>query len=108
MKWLRKILLKLAGWFQPVYKLRYAEDIPERMETKTIYIVGIVDDPWLLTFQCPCGCKSPIQLNILKDARPRWKFEVWPDHKINITPSVWRTTGCRSHFFVRRSKIQWC
>ncbi|WP_425373246.1 DUF6527 family protein, partial [Klebsiella pneumoniae] len=25
-----------------------------------------------------------------------------------LYPSIWRTTGCRSHFWVRIGRIHWC
>ncbi|MDM9644782.1 DUF6527 family protein [Rhizobium sp. S163] len=25
-----------------------------------------------------------------------------------LHPSVWRNSGCRSHFWVRRGRIAWC
>jgi len=30
------------------------------------------------------------------------------DGTITLKPSVWRTKGCRSHFLVRNSRIDWC
>lgn len=107
MKSFWEIRAKFAEWFQPEHKFVYVDDLPEKVNDKTIYIVGNSKQPWLLAFTCPCGCQNIIQLNLLKDADPCWKYKVTKKNKINISPSVWRTTGCKSHFFVRKSKIDW-
>ncbi len=107
MMFFRKIVAKFAEWLQPEHKLVYVDELPRNVKDKTIYIVGDVKQPWLLAFNCPCGCQNLIQLNLLKDAAPCWGFKVNKKNKINIYPSVWRTTGCESHFFVRKGKIDW-
>jgi len=107
MKIFRKIAVKLVEWLQPEYKFVYVEEMTENVKSKTIYIVGDTMQPWLLAFRCPCGCQNVIQLNLLKDATPCWKFRITKKKKITIFPSVWRTTGCKSHFCIRKSKIDW-
>lgn len=96
-----------VGWLQPEHKFLYVEDLPENVKSKTIYIVGSNESPWLIAFNCPCGCQNLIQLNLLKDADPCWSYRISPKGKINISPSVWRTKGCKSHFFVHKGKIDW-
>lgn len=107
MKWYRKIVAKFAEWLQPEHKYFFVEDLPEHIGDKTIYIVGDKVQPWLMAFNCPCGCNNVIHLNLLKNANPCWKFNVTIKKKISISPSVWRTTGCKSHFIVENSKIKW-
>lgn len=108
MKIISKILSKLAEWFKPSYKIEYKEDPPEFAAKRTVYIIGDCRSPWLLCFECPCGCKTLIHLNLLKDAKPCWKFHIQKKRRINIMPSIWRTKGCKSHFFMRKGKISWC
>jgi len=108
MNWFEKIFLKLAEWFRPNYKVEYSEDVPNHFSKRTIYIVGEKNEPWSLAFECPCGCKKIIQLNTLKEAKPRWKHRIKSGNKIDISPSVWRISGCKSHFFIRKGKIIWC
>lgn len=107
MRFYRNIVAKFAEWLQPEHRFVYVRDLPEYVTDKTIYIVGEEEHPWLLAFNCPCGCHNVIQLNLLKDAAPCWKYKVTKKKKVNISPSVWRTTGCKSHFFVHKSKIYW-
>jgi len=104
---LEKIVSTLVKWFQPRHKTEYRKDLPEILTDKTIYLIGEPESPWLIAFKCPCGCNSTIQLNLLKDAKPRWRFSKNSKNRITISPSVWRTKGCKSHFFIRKSKIDW-
>jgi hypothetical protein len=102
--WYQNLITK---WLQPEYKLLYVADPPEIVLNYTIYIIGHKEYPWLIVFKCPCGCGALVQLNLLKEATPCWSFEVSKKGKIDILPSVWRKQSCRSHFFVRKSKIYW-
>ncbi len=104
---LNKIFCILVGLLQSKHKTAFSEDLPEVLSDKTIYIVGEQEMPWLIAFKCPCGCNSIIHLNLLEDAKPKWKYSVTSKKRINISPSVWRTKGCKSHFFVRKGKIEW-
>lgn len=87
-------------------KFRYAtvEDFPESLEESKVYVA----DAWGAALLCPCGCGDVIQLNLLKNVRPRWRVREHFDHSVSLTPSVWRRHGCRSHFFLRRGRIEWC
>ncbi|SRR5260221_8381709 len=104
----KKKIIKLVEWFKLSYKIYYVDDSPEIVDKRTIYVVGQNQNTWLLAFECPCGCKTIIQLNILEDTKPNWRYTIGRNKKINITPSIWRTTGCKSHFFIKRGKILWC
>jgi hypothetical protein len=56
---------------------------------------------------CPCDCGELIQLNTLPRVRPRWSARRHQNCTITLHPSVRRTVGCRSHFFLRRGGIDW-
>lgn len=89
------------------FQIEYVEDIPELISNKLIFIVQDGNEPELLVFKCPCGCEADIILNLLKDASPRWSYELNDEGTIDIYPSVWRNIGCKSHFFVKDSNIKW-
>lgn len=107
MNWIKKIISQFSKIFQTEYKCFFVEDIPEDIKNKSIYIVGSRSCPWLIIFKCPCGCNSLIQLNLLKDASPCWKFKITNKGKFDISPSIWKKKGCKSHFFVHKNKIRW-
>lgn len=59
---------------------------------------------WLL-LRCPCGCGEDIPVNL--DARAGKAWRLYQDAKsgTSLFPSVWRDTGCESHFILRRNQI---
>ena len=58
--------------------------------------------------RCPCGCGETIELLVLDGAKPRWDVLIDKKNLPTLHPSVWRQTGCRSHFWVRKGRINWC
>lgn len=93
---------KLKDGFQFVI----VEEIPEVLKLNTIYILNEGCLAEALFFMCPCGCGADIQLNLLKDSSPLWKYSITND-QITISPSIWRKVGCRSHFFIRGGILVW-
>lgn len=102
----------LRSWFiRPARPLKtvHAEELPDRLDPKAVYVLGEGNHRWFVTMICPCGCGATLQMSLLPDARPRWRLiEHSDDGTISLQPSVWRQVGCRSHFFLRRGLIQWC
>ena len=50
-----------------------------------------------LVMACPDGCGEPLTINLDRRSGPAWRF--YRDAAaISMYPSVWRTTGCKSHF----------
>jgi len=60
-----------------------------------------------LAMACPDGCGEQLTINLDERAGPAWRIYS-SKQELSIFPSVWRDTGCRSHFIVWRSKIYWC
>lgn len=58
---------------------------------------------WLL-LRCPCGCGEDIPVNIDPRAGKAWRL-YHDKNGLSLFPSVWRDTGCESHFIVLRSQI---
>lgn len=55
---------------------------------------------------CPDGCGEVLTVNL--DERSGKAWERFGDNKaLTLYPSVWRTTGCESHFIVWRGHIDW-
>jgi Family of unknown function (DUF6527) len=58
---------------------------------------------WLL-LQCPDGCGEIISLNLDPQSGPAWRcYEL--QEKITVYPSIWRKSGCRSHFIIWDNKV---
>lgn len=84
------------------------EDLPEALRTDRIYFLTAEGHtPWSAAFLCPCGCQETIQLSLLPNDSPSWKFSVASNAYVTLHPSVWRVRGCRSHFFIRSGRLVW-
>lgn len=89
------------------FEFQYVDDLPNEICPGIIYIIGEKEFHWQLAMICPCGCNEIIQLNLLKDASPQWEFRITKKNKITIYPSVWRNKGCKSHFVLKNSVVNW-
>lgn len=91
-------------------RIRYerVNEFPELLESGTLYVAGEEPDIWAAAMLCPCGCGDAIELNLLKQASPCWTIRQRSDGSVTLRPSIWRTKGCRSHFLIRNSRIDWC
>lgn len=69
--------------------------------------VVVRDTPRAALFDCPCGCGDVVVINTDPRTGPAWRIRV-DATGATLMPSVWRTTGCRSHFIIWRSSIWWC
>jgi hypothetical protein len=105
---------KIIGWFCKFFKKKrkysyeYVEDVPEIFSPDTLYILQNEGYSWKVVMQCPCGCEENIHLNLMEGQTPNWRIEINGKDNISLMPSVWRTVGCVSHFFVRNGAIEWC
>lgn len=89
------------------FQTEFVVDVPDNLLERKIFIVKDGNFPELLVLKCPCGCDAIIQLNLLNDASPLWQYNFNNKGHIDVYPSVWRKTGCKSHFFIRDSNIDW-
>jgi hypothetical protein len=48
-----------------------------------------------------------ISLSLISTDNPRWHARLHVDRTVTLSPSIWRTKGCRSHFFIRGGRILW-
>ena len=60
--------------------------------------------PTSIVLGCPCGCGDQLTINLDPRSGPAWRF-FESEGKITLYPSVWRESGCRSHFVVWRNTI---
>lgn len=91
------------------YQLVETEEAPLELAPDTLYLEGENGNYWDLRFLCPCGCGKQIALNLIPlQNGPRWSFTREADGTFTVSPSVNRIVGCRSHFWLRNSRIVWC
>jgi Family of unknown function (DUF6527) len=102
-------LVTLWPWRKPkLFHGIRVEELPEKLDKGKVYLAGEGEHLWAAAMVCPCGCGELIELNLLKQARPCWSVQEHADGTITLAPSVWRQKGCRSHFLLRRGRIDWC
>lgn len=92
---------------RPGFRVVHLDDDPDELQPDTLYAIGENEHLWHVLLVCPCGCGETIALNTLPDDSPRWRLEERADGP-TLSPSVWRTAGCRSHFILRRGQVIWC
>jgi len=106
-----KLVKQLWGYIQHLLFGRYisviVEDVPGILKSKVLYLVSDEGDEWLAVLLCPCGCSEKIHLNLLAESRPCWRVNMGESNVPTVAPSIWRTSGCRSHFFLRQGRIVW-
>lgn len=76
---------------------------PPAEGTINVFVDG--DRPWLVTFLCPCRCTELVMVPLVGN---RWRVEGYERGEVTLSPSVHRTVGCRSHFFVQANRVEWC
>lgn len=101
-----------SGLFQHkkknVLDIRKAESIDTtKLKSCTIYIESRGDKDRWFNMLCPCGCGDVISVNLMKSILPNWSVTYNKDRTVTLFPSIDKTTGCRSHFFVRNSIVIW-
>ena len=60
-----------------------------------------------IAIACPDGCGEHLTINLDPRAGPAWRY-YGRGSDVSIFPSIWRESGCRSHFIIWRSRIYWC
>jgi len=54
---------------------------------------------------CPCGCGENFPINLDPRAGPAWRLYKSRGDALTVFPSVWRESGCCSHFIIWRDQI---
>lgn len=108
---------RLWHWFSeaitPPRKVRIIEgyDFPSTLPRRDLILLreeGEDVDNWAVGLRCPCGCGETIELALLPVVVPRWELSIDKKGRPTLSPSVWKKSGCRSHFWLRRGVVQWC
>lgn len=94
--------------FQRKYKIEKVQDALDNYSSRRIYLIkDIGQKAWLIQFKCPCGCNTIVNLNLIENASPRWRYFIDKKKRITIRPSVNRLVGCKSHFNIVDGKVFW-
>jgi hypothetical protein len=91
--------------FRGLVEHRHEADEQLRLPGEAVVVRRGVDRS--LTMLCPDGCGEMLTINLDRRAGPAWRLYM-EGRGLSLYPSVWRNTGCLSHFIVWRSRIYWC
>lgn len=103
-----RVLGVALAWLLGRYRVVEVSDVPDAFDSRTLYVVGEDGQRWFAAFECPCGCGATIQTALMPKVKPHWILTEHWNGTPTLHPSVWRTTGCRSHFWLRRGRVHWC
>ena len=94
----------------PPRRLRVVDgdSLPRSLPWRDLVLARDADEDWCVGMRCPCGCGQTLELMVIREAAPRWDLSIKAGSLPSLTPSVWRQTGCRSHFWLRDGRVDWC
>lgn len=90
-----------------VYHVEHVTDLPDRLKPGRVYVVGEDGYDWSAVMLCPGGCGKTLEMNLLPDATPVWRFSKNSEGAASLHPSVWLKTGCACHFVLAHGHIRW-
>lgn len=102
LRWLQGLLPK-----HDKYRIVIELDIPDQVPKNRLVLVGQHGSYWLAMMLCPCGCGATIQLPLTGRSGSRWRV-TGARAAPSLHPSVDRTVGCKSHFWLRAGRVHWC
>lgn len=89
------------------YTLHIVDDIQDFYEYGAMYLIGSENNFWCCAFHCPCGCGELLELLLVDGGVPCWSAKLIDDSHVDLSPSIWKTNGCKSHFFVKNNMVVW-
>lgn len=93
------------GW-RIVATVEAADEIPERLPARGAVIVGSLERPKWLAFDCPCKTGHRIMVTLDPAHRPHWVIK--NGRKLSVSPSIdYRTAERNCHYFVTNGKVIW-
>jgi len=107
--WLLNCLALARQWLAPRRKIliREGDTLPVSMPKQDLILLKDEGENWSVGLHCPCGCGDVIELLLLPNVIPRWDIQIDQFGRPTLSPSVWRVTGCRSHFWLRKGRVIW-
>ncbi|WP_083845896.1 DUF6527 family protein [Rhodanobacter spathiphylli] len=107
--WLQDVLERLAAWWCGDLRVLCVEGdtLPLKIPQKRLVHMVEDDVSWSVGFTCPCGCGDVIELLLLRIAEPHWSLSVDRFGRPTLHPSIWKKTGCKSHFWLRSGRVVW-
>ena len=85
-----------------VYDTEFVDKTPEELEDGVLYIAPHYE---VAVHLCMCGCREKV-VTPLNEYGWNWTFT---DGNVSLSPSVGNFQyNCKSHYFLKNGKVQWC
>lgn len=107
--WINNIIARLSSWWRGDIKVTrgLGDTLPSAIPPGRLMHMVDNGENWSVGFNCPCGCGDIIELLLLPDVDPHWTLTVDNINRPTLQPSVWKRTGCKSHFWLRQGRVIW-
>jgi hypothetical protein len=92
------------GAFANIKIVASSVEAPAALASRDDFVIVERGIPRLAVFQCPCGCGDVVTLNLDSRAGKAWRLSR-RNRTVTLRPSVWRDTGCQSHFVVWGNRV---
>jgi len=92
----------------PTVRVELVKDRPQRPRKSRLYVTQQAGQPAFGAMACPCGCGETLNLRFFGERRPRWSIQWDRRRRPTVRPSIWRQSGCRSHFHLTGGRVDWC
>lgn len=93
--------------YKSMMEVRNQREANDVLQAKDAIVVVNRDRPRWLKLRCPDGCGELLSINLDPLAGRSWKLLVRTG-KVSLFPSVWRDTGCESHFILWNNRVFFC
>lgn len=107
--WGRRLIGQLLDNYGPARKIRIicSDSLPSKLPYRDLVLAREDGEDWCVGMSCPCGCGDIIELLIVAEANPRWDVKVDEKQRPTLLPSIWRTSRCGAHFWIRNGRVAW-
>jgi hypothetical protein len=95
-----------------VRRIRFVGEVTSREEASGLLkqpgdaALVLRGTPRWLVLRCPDGCGEDLPVNLDRRSGPAWKLYSRPKG-LTLYPSVWRDSGCESHFIIWNDNVFW-
>ena len=108
-KWFKLQKEKLLSWWHGDFTVETltGDTLPKSFNKKILIHMIDGGTSWSAGLNCPCECGEVIELMLLENVKPRWDISIDHLNRPTLHPSVWRSTGCKSHFWIKKGRVHW-
>lgn len=97
-------------WTRRTYRVSQvvdaADEVPERLPRNAAVVVGSLEHPKWIAFDCPCREQHRVLLNLDRRRRPAWLLR--STKPLTLYPSIdYQEPGKRCHYVIRKGRVLW-